>query len=103
MKKLVLFLTSAALLAGCQHGSRATLPKWTSTEKTAEFPAAGYVVRNNVWGEGPGPQIIWADSPAHWASMRVIPRRPGSSHTLMWAARYIGGSPRFSDAPAASP
>ena len=77
MKKLLSILAFAALLAACQHGVRVTSPQWTSAEKTAEFPAAGYVVRNNVWGEGPGPQSIWADSPAHWGVHADHPETTG--------------------------
>jgi hypothetical protein len=59
-------LVVASLLASCQHGAGPTAPRWTSAEKFGEFPTAGYVVRNNVWGEGPGPQTIWANSFAQW-------------------------------------
>ena len=77
MKKLVLFLALAGVLAGCQHNAHATSPRWTSAEKTGEYPAAGYVVRNNVWGEGPGPQSIWADSPANWGVHASHPETTG--------------------------
>jgi len=30
-------------------------------ERYAEFPSGGYIVRNNIWGEGHGAQTIWAD------------------------------------------
>jgi hypothetical protein len=56
----------AAVFAGCQHGAGVTAPKWTSTEKYPEYPTSGYVVCNDIWGEGPGPQSIWADSYARW-------------------------------------
>lgn len=66
MKNLFSFLAVAALVTTCQHGAGSTVPRWTSAEKFAEFPSAGYVVRNNIWGQGPGPQTIWADSHARW-------------------------------------
>jgi Glycosyl hydrolase family 12 len=66
MKNFLQFLAAAALLAACQHDAGVASPRWTSAEKFPEFPSGGYVVRNNVWGEGPGPQSIWAISPAQW-------------------------------------
>jgi hypothetical protein len=56
----------AAVLAACQYAAGAAPPKWTSADKYAEFPTAGYVVRNNVWGDGSGPQSIWANSQTKW-------------------------------------
>ena len=69
--KATAFLRTAAValatgLAACQHGPGPAAPPWTSADKWAEFPSAGYVVRNNVWGEGPGPQKIWARSATRW-------------------------------------
>ena len=66
MKNDLQFLAVAVLLAGCQHDAGVASPKWTSAEKYSEYPTGGYVVRNNVWGEGPGPQSIWANSHAQW-------------------------------------
>lgn len=56
----------AALLAACEHRADLASARWTSDGKYSEFPTGGYVVSNDVWGEGPGPQSIWADSHAHW-------------------------------------
>jgi hypothetical protein len=66
MKNLFSFLAAAALVTACQHGAGPASPIGTSADKFAEFPAGGYVVCNNVWGEGPGPQTIWASSSALW-------------------------------------
>ena len=55
----------ALAAAGCQHGAGAARP-WTSSDKYAEFRTDGCVVRNNVWGEGPGPQSIWVRSASDW-------------------------------------
>lgn len=66
MKTPHLVFAVAASLSACQLGAGPDAPRWTSAEKFAEFPAAGYVVRNNVWGQGPGPQTIWANSHARW-------------------------------------
>ena len=66
MKNLPQFLALAALLAGCQHDTALVMPKWTSAEKYPEFPSGGYAVCNDVWGAGPGPQKIWANSFDQW-------------------------------------
>jgi hypothetical protein len=62
----ILAVAIAAWLTACQHDASVASPRWTSAEKYSQFPAGGYVVRNNVWGEGPGPQSIWVNSPAQW-------------------------------------
>ena len=41
----------------------------------AEWTHCGYTVRNDVWGDGHGPQKIWAISPSHWG---VHADHPGS-------------------------
>ena len=56
----------AVSLAACQNGAGSASPKWTSAERYAEFPSGGYIVRNNIWGEGHGAQTIWADSYRQW-------------------------------------
>jgi hypothetical protein len=70
MKRIASFLVVAvplaASLTGCRHGTGPASPRWASADKWAEFPSAGYVVCNDVWGEGPGPQTIWANSHARW-------------------------------------
>jgi len=74
---VVLAAALAALATACQHGARSTPTRWTSAGRKAEFPSGGYVVRNNVWGDGPGPQTIWADSPALWGVHADHPETTG--------------------------
>jgi hypothetical protein len=66
MKKIVLASFFAAVLTAGKPDAGPASPRWTSVEKYPEFPVGDYVVRNNVWGEHPGPQSIWADSQARW-------------------------------------
>ncbi len=70
MKKITVSLVLSAALAGwlacCRAETGTVGPRWTSADQWAEFPSAGYVVRNNIWGKGAGPQTIWAFSPAQW-------------------------------------
>ena len=63
---LAALLLLTAALAGCLAGTAPTTPPRTSGDKWAEFPAAGYVVANDVWGQGPGPQTLWMRSAGDW-------------------------------------
>ena len=77
VRKPVLLLAVPLLLTSCQHGTGSGGPRWTSAGKFAERPSAGYVVRNNVWGKGPGPQTIWANSFAQWGVRAAHPETTG--------------------------
>lgn len=79
MKRAPFLPALLALVAGCQHtpatsssatAASPTAPsaaaRWTAEGLRDEHPFGGYVVRNNIWGAGPGPQRMWADSAAHW-------------------------------------
>ena len=58
------------LLSACQSTSNTTptaaQSRWTTDETFDEKPFGGYVVRNNIWGEGHGSQQLWANSAADW-------------------------------------
>lgn len=77
MKRLLLFSPLLLLLPACQQGpqpaaasaqpaSPVATARWTADGLRDEHPYGGYVVRNNIWGVGPGPQHIWADGPGSW-------------------------------------
>jgi hypothetical protein len=78
MRRALLLSSLLVLAAGCQHTPAPTsaatpaaptpsaVERWTAEGLRDEHPFGGYVVRNNIWGVGPGPQKIWADSAAHW-------------------------------------
>jgi len=40
--------------------------RWSSSDQWAEWKDAGHTVRNNIWGEKPGAQTVWAVSAAHY-------------------------------------
>ncbi len=67
----------AAGLAACQHEAVTARPPWTSADKWAEFASAGYVVTNDIWGDKPGPQTIWARSATQWGVHADHPETPG--------------------------
>ncbi len=80
MKIIACLCVAAALAAGlaaCRHRADSASSPWTSARPWAEFPSGEYVVRNNVWGEGPGPQTIWARSGARWGVHAVHPETAG--------------------------
>lgn len=43
-------------------GGTAQAAAWSSSDKWGTWSNGGYVVRNDVWGGGAGPQNIWANS-----------------------------------------
>ena len=59
-------LLVAALLGACGRGVNPAASRWTLTERYGEHSAGGYAVCNDIWGDGAGPQTVWADSFAHW-------------------------------------
>lgn len=83
MKNLLCFMCALAgltLATGCQHPPKPKLPplaEWTNAERWAEFPTDGYVVRNDIWGEGHGPQAIWAKNHAAWGVCADHPNTGG--------------------------
>lgn len=71
---LALVVTLPVMGAGAAVASAA---RWRSAEKWAEFSEGGYTVRNNIWGEQPGAQTIWADSHAHFGVHATHPATSG--------------------------
>ena len=70
MKILIPALLLLGLLSACQSTSNTTptaaQSRWTTSGTFDEKPFGGYVVRNNIWGEGHGSQQLWANSAADW-------------------------------------
>ena len=57
---LVALLTVVGL-AGSAHAAA-----WESSDRWASWEDGGYVLYNNIWGEGHGTQTIWANSYHDW-------------------------------------
>jgi len=70
MKTLIPAILLLALLSACQSTSKTTpaapQSRWTTNETFSERPFGGYMVRNNIWGDGHGAQQLWANSAADW-------------------------------------
>jgi hypothetical protein len=103
MKRALLLTPVLILAAGCQTrptapASAAPAPKaqapaatarWTADGARDEHPFGGYIVRNNIWGTGPGPQSIWAESQARWGVHADHPETEGVK-SYPHAGREIG-------------
>ncbi len=97
--KRALLATALLLPAGCQHQPAATpvpavsavTTRWTADAPDAEHPFFGYTVRNDVHGAGPGPQRIWADSPARWG-VRADHPETGAVQAHPHVGRTVGRS-----------
>jgi len=50
---------------------------WSSTDKFGNWSNGGYIVYNNVWGSGAGPQSIWANSYSNWGVWADHPNTGG--------------------------
>ena len=103
MKRALLLTPILILAAGCQtrpaassSAAPATKPqppsataRWTADGARDEHPFGGYIVRNNIWGSGPGPQSIWAESQARWGVHAYHPETEGVK-SYPHAGREIG-------------
>ncbi|KOV82939.1 hypothetical protein [Nocardia sp. NRRL S-836] len=50
---------------------------WSSTDRWGTWSNGGYTVRNNVWGNGSGPQTVWANSYSNWGVWSNQPNTGG--------------------------
>src|SRR5688500_18841319 len=50
---------------------------WSVTDRWGTWSTGGYTVRNNVWGNGSGPQSIWANSYSNWGVWSNQPNTGG--------------------------
>lgn len=69
---VVAVLATVGLGAGTAHAA-----VWESSEKFATWSDGDYIVRNNIWGSGVGPQTIRANSHADWAVTADHPNTGG--------------------------
>lgn len=51
--------------------------EWSSSDTWATWEKNGYTIRNNIWGEGAGPQSIWANSSSNWGVWSAQPDTGG--------------------------
>jgi hypothetical protein len=65
IRKSLILVPAVMLLAGLGFAV-AQGPVWQSSDTWAARDIGGYRLENNIWGAGPGPQIIWANSASNW-------------------------------------
>ncbi len=67
----------ALFLALALGATAAQAAAWSSTARFGSWPNGGYTLNNNVWGSGPGPQTIWANSYRNWGVWSDQPNTGG--------------------------
>ncbi|GEQ16239.1 MULTISPECIES: GH12 family glycosyl hydrolase domain-containing protein [Clostridium] len=72
--KLVAVAVAVLLLVPAQTVFAAT---WSSSDNWGEWKTNGYTIRNDIWGEGAGPQSIWANSESDWGVWSAHPNTGG--------------------------
>ena len=50
---------------------------WSSSDRWGTWSNGGYTVRNNIWGNGYGPQTVWANSYSNWGVWANHPNTGG--------------------------
>ncbi|WNM31732.1 hypothetical protein RKE30_15600 [Streptomyces sp. Li-HN-5-11] len=84
---LGLFASTAAavgLAAGPAHAAT-----WSSSAQWGTWSNGGYTLYNDVWGQGAGPQTIWANSYSNWGVWANHPNT-GGIKSYPNATRYVG-------------
>jgi hypothetical protein len=70
MRRVIIFVLAAIVTAAVTTVSAAAgipaNPTWESAAPLASWKNGGFLICNNEWGAGYGPQTIWADSYRHW-------------------------------------
>jgi Glycosyl hydrolase family 12 len=67
----------AATTALVLGASQALAAVWSSSALYASWSNGGFTLYNNVWGSGPGPQTIWANSYQNWGIYSDQPNTGG--------------------------
>jgi hypothetical protein len=81
MPRLFRRFIPASLLASVLALALMALPAyaavWSSTAPFGSWSNAGYILNNDVWGSGAGPQTIWANSGTNWGVWSNQPNTGG--------------------------
>jgi hypothetical protein len=79
------FLSAVALTTG---GAVAQAAVWESSDQWGTWTTGDYILYNNVWGGGAGPQSIWANSASNWG-VRADHPNTGGVKSYPNATRYV--------------
>ena len=100
MKKTFAFLVLVACFSACQKEDvfpakgKTTVDlkaAWGSSDRYASWSNGGYMVYNNIWGSGAGPQSIWANSYSNWGVWANHPNT-GGIKSYPNSSRWVGRS-----------
>lgn len=61
---------------------------WESSDQWGTWTTGDYILYNNIWGSGAGPQTIWANSSANWGVHANHPNT-GGVKSYPNATRYV--------------
>jgi len=79
------FLSAVVLALG---GTVAHAAVWESSDQWGTWTTGDYILYNNIWGGGAGPQTIWADSSSDWGVHANHPNT-GGVKSYPNATRYV--------------
>lgn len=79
------FLSAVTLVLG---GAVAQAAVWESSDQWGTWTTGDYILYNNIWGGGAGPQTIWANSASNWGVWANHPNT-GGVKSYPNATRYV--------------
>jgi hypothetical protein len=79
------FVSTVALFLG---GATAQAAVWESSDQWGTWTTGDYILYNNIWGGGAGPQTIWANSASNWGVHANHPNT-GGVKSYPNATRYV--------------
>jgi hypothetical protein len=93
MRRTARFFLPLAVAVAALTGlaGTASAAAWSSSDKFGSWSNGGYTVRNDVWGSGAGPQVIWANSFSNWGVWANHPNT-GGVKAYPHSARNVGRS-----------
>ncbi|GAB3450871.1 hypothetical protein GCM10027436_47820 [Actinophytocola sediminis] len=78
-------MSSVTLALG---GAVANAAVWESSDQWGTWTTGDYILYNNIWGGGAGPQTIWANSASNWGVWANHPNT-GGVKSYPNATRYV--------------
>jgi hypothetical protein len=86
---LLLPLLTAAMAATVALATPAAAAVWSSSDQWGTWQNGGYTLYNDVWGNGHGPQTIWANSFSNWGVWADHPNT-GGVKSYPNSTRFVG-------------
>lgn len=89
MLKRAVLSSAVAAVSVLSFTSTALAANWGSSAQYASWSDADYSIYNDVWGQGAGPQSIWANSGHNWGVWSEQPNT-GGIKSYPDSSRYVG-------------